>query len=443
MRKFNTTDYAKYLPAVNDYAKGVLQEMKTGRSFPVSITQEDLIFWEKGNNLFHYPCILHSAGLHKVGSWPNNAVYRSNKEDVLIFGDSGGYQIGTGTMKGITSFDDKMNSAEALERWDTIADKVRNWVTSLSESMTTHAITLDIPLWLIHDASTKSAFKDCTFEQLTKLTVENLHYLEANRTGKTKWHNVVHGITTEEFEHWWEAIKQFKFDGWALAGGAGADGGLYQMLYTILRMREDDAFEEGRTSLHVLGVSTLKWAVFFTAIQNALREQYGSFNVTYDSSSPFVMAAEHNKAYISPELGDSLSSWRISAAKVEQGFSHRGSTENFPYNNSPIGKLLTLGDLNVQGSETAKVHFDSMSRYLIANHNVWVMLDAIERANKAAFDDSSQKRVPENFSKCIRLIDQAFKADDWRAYLIANKKFFDEVTPCAYATEVQEVQGAE
>lgn len=70
-------------------------------------------------------------------------------------------------------------------------------------------------------------------------------------------------------------------------------------------------------------------------------------------------------------------------------------------------------------------------------------MDAIERANKAAFDDSSQKRVPEKFSKCIRLIDQAFKADDWRAFLNANKTFFDEVTPCAYATEVQEVQDAE
>lgn len=442
MRKFNTTSFAKYLPAVNDYAKGVLLEMKPSRPFPAGISQEDLIFWEKENRLFHYPCILHSAGLHQVGKWPNNAVYSSNKDEVLIFGDSGGYQIGTGAMKGITAFDDKMNSAEALERWDTVADKVRNWVVAISESHTTHAMTLDIPAWLIHDATTKSAFKHCTFEQLAKVNLENLHYIEANRLGKTKWANVVHGITIEEIEYWWETVKPFKFGGWALAGGTGADGGIYQMLYTILRMREDAAFEEGRTNLHVLGVSTLKWAVFFTAIQNALRDQYGDFNVTFDSSSPFVMACERNKAYISPELTDSLSSWRISAAKVEQGYAHRGSTENFPYNTSPIGKLLTLGDLNVQGNETAKVHFDSMSRYLIANHNVWVMLDAIERANKAAFDDSSQKRVPEKISKCIGLIEEAFKVDDWRGFLASNKEFFDSIAANAYLSK-EEVQDAE
>jgi hypothetical protein len=153
------------------------------------------------------------------------------------------------------------------------------------------------------------------------------------------------------------------------------------------------------------------------------------------------MAAERNKAYISPELSNSLSSWRISSAKVDQGYAHRGSAENFPYNNSPIGKLLTLGDLNVQGSDTAKVHFDSMSRYLIANHNVWVMLDAIERANKAAFDDSSQKRVPEKISKCIRLIQEAFKVEDWRSFLASNKEFFDSIAPNAYLSK-EEVEDA-
>ncbi len=123
-------------------------------------------------------------------------------------------------------------------------------------------------------------------------------------------------------------------------------------------------------------------------------------------------------------------------------YAHRGSTENFPYNTSPIGKLLTMGDLNVQGNETAKVHFDSMSRYLIANHNVWVMLDAFERANKAAFDDSSQKRVPEKISKCIRLIEEAFKVDDWRGFLASNKEFFDSIAANAYLSK-EEVQDAE
>jgi len=442
MKKFNTKNKAIYLPAINDFASGILKEVNDTRQFPSELTVDDLNFWDKNSKLFHYPHILNSAGMYKVGDWPNNAVTRVNKDEVMIFGDSGGFQLGTGKLKGFPEFAEKMPAAQVLERWDHVAHRVRKWVVAFCESFTTHAMTLDHPLWVLHDLDAKSAFSSCTVEQLTALTVENLHYIETHQQGSTKWLNVVQGLSTTEIDYWWDAVKPFKFSGWALAGGAGANGGILQTLYTILRMREEGAFEDGRTLLHVLGVSTLKWSVFLTAIQNALREQYDDFTVTYDSSSPFQAAMKYQKAYNSPELSTNVGSWVLSANLVPQGFEYRNSTKQFPFESSPLGDAMVLGDLNVKGGDHAKNHFDALSLYMIANHNVYVMLDAIDEANEAAFATDKHKRTPEKYLKCIDLIQEAFKVDDWRSFLTKNKAFFDSVAPSTYVEKEEEVADA-
>ena len=438
MYKFNTKDYAIYLPAINDFASGITKEMSNIRPFPEEITINDLNFWDKSNKLFHYPFILNSAGRYAVGDWPNNAVTRADKGEVMIIGDSGGYQLGTGKLKGLPGFNEKMSAQEVLERWDAVADRVRKWVVAFSESFTTHAMTLDHPLWLLTDPDSESAFANCTMEQLTALTVENLHYIDAHRQGFTKWINVVQGLTTAEIDYWWDAVKPFKFSGWALAGGAGARGGLYQTLYTILRMRDEGAFEDGCNHLHVLGVSKLNWAIFLTAIQNTLRTQYPEMTVTFDSSSPFQTAMIYNKAYITPNLGKNPSSWSLSSNLVPQGHSYRESTDKFPQSTSPLGKKMVLGDLNVQGGVHAKKHFDSLSLYMIAHHNVWVMLDAIQQANQNAFGEDKETRTPLPYLKCIEVIQKALKAKEWRQYLEANKDLLDSVTPNAYAPKTKE-----
>lgn len=442
MFDFKDKKFAIPTTAVNSYGTGILDDVSETRQYPDGVDPSDLNFWSGDSKLFNHPFILNSAGMYRVGEWPNNAVTRANKKEVMIIGDSGGYQLGTGKLKGMPEFGEELNAAQALERWDHAADRVRKWVVSFGESFTTHMMTLDHPLWLAVDPNSKSAFAKCSVAQLTDLTVENLHYIEANRQGYTKWLNVVQGISNDEFEYWWAAVKDFKFEGWALAGGAGANGGIAQMLYAILRMREDGAFDEGREHMHVLGVSTLKWAVFLTAIQNALRGQYADFTVTYDSSSPFQSAMKYQKAYIAPELGTQLGSWKLASTLVPQGFEYRESTKQFVCDASPIGKSMVLGDLNVKGGKHAKNHFDAQSLYLIANHNVWIQLDSLYKANEAAFGDDKQKRTPEKYIKCIDLIQESFKAKDWRSFLIEHKTFFDEVAPSTYDAEEQETQDA-
>ncbi len=117
---------------------------------------------------------------------------------------------------------------------------------------------------------------------------------------------------------------------------------------------------------------------------------------------------------------------------MPQGFEYHKSTKKFVCDSSPIGKLMTLGDLNVKGSKHAKNFFDAQSLYLIANHNVFVQLEAIHSANEAAFGDDKHKRTPEKYLKCIDLIQEVFKVDDWRGFLSKNKIFFDSVASSIY-----------
>ena len=148
---------------------------------------------------------------------------------------------------------------------------------------------------------------------------------------------------------------------------------------------------------------------------------------------------KYQKAYIAPVLGTELNSWKLPAVMVPHGFEHRESTEKFVCDASPLGKLMTLGDLNVKGSKHAKNHFDAQSLYLVANHNVWTQLDALFKANEAAFGDQKHKQTPEKYLKCIDLIQQSFKADDWRLFLAEHQEFLDDVAPCIY-TSKEEVE---
>ena len=435
MCDINIKDRAIYLPAVNDsFAKGVLDAVKSGRSFPEDLSPSDLIFWNDGNKLFHYPYILHSAGLHTVGSWVDNAVTRADKSKVMIMADSGGFQVGTGKLKGVKDLYPNMPAAEAMSVWDS-AHRVRQWVLSWQEAFATHAMTLDMPLWATQSKTGESPFAQCSIEQLTAMTVDNLQYIDVNRQGNTKWINVVQGIHIPEIEHWWNAVKHFKFEGWSLAGGAGARGGLYQTLYTILMMRDDGAFEGGADNLHALGVSSLKWAVFLTAIQQGLRQKYPEAQITYDSSSPFQTAMVHEKAYRTPDLSVELNSWKIPTKLCEQGYRYRGNSMLFPHKFSPLSEVMTLGNLNVKGSETAKKHFDSLSLYMLTHHNIYVQLDAIQQANEAAFGSDRHEMTPKPYLDVIDLIGEVFEVRDWREFLLEHKALLDSAAPNTYAVE--------
>lgn len=435
MSNFNNPNFALYLPAVNEvFAKGVLKEIPSDRSFPVSLTLKDLIFWND-NKLFHYPNLLHSIGAHTVGSWPNNAVTRTDTQNVKVFADSGGFQIGKGNLKGFKEISNLSDPHEVVQAW-TSAHRIRNWVVSWSEAFSGYAMTLDIPLWVTSPAGENSPFANCSQEQIIAMTVENLKYINFYCQGHTKWINVIHGLDIKAIEDWWNAVKGYKFKGWALAGGAGTRGGLYQLLYTTLMMRDEEAFAHDCEVLHLLGVSGLKWSVVLTAMQQQLSTKNPNLRVTFDSSSPFQHAAKYDSACVPPLLGVEESSWTIAADKSIQDFRYVNGGHPFKYKDSPIGKRMSMGHLNVRGTHNSDRHFDEISRHLLVNHNVWVYLDAIQSANEAVISDAKNELAPASLLEILDIVKDAFHEQDWRAFLLRHKKTLDKFAKSQYAAGI-------
>ena len=425
------TDYAIYLPAVNDsFAAETIKQLPNQRALPAGLEIEDLIFWNRNNRLWHYSHILHSVGLHKVGSQPDNSVTRAGKTDCFVLGDSGGYQIGTGKLKGYQSLHAGMSSDEAKTTWAG-AYSVRRWILDWLELHTDYAMTIDMPLWATLPKGAASPFHQCSAQLLTAMTVDNLKFIDLHRQGRTRWLNVIQGLDEQTTVAWWNAVKWFDCSGYALAGAAGVKGGIANVLRTVLMMRHDGAFESGHDWIHVLGVSTPKWAILLTAIQRALRQSVNpKLQISYDSATPFQAAGIREEVALSPRYSSRPADWAIRFETVPQSSTLAGSTAPFPYS-SPLGDIVTLGDLNVRGGAWTERSFDTVSNILLCNHNCWVLLEAFRQANELAFV-SDRSAVPATWRSCLDFIANVFEQENWQAELEKEKALLDAVAASEY-----------
>lgn len=150
-----SSQYAVYLPAVNSsYAKEVLKPLPANRSFPQGLDLQDLIFWDRNNRLWHHNEILHSVGLHKYGSVIDNAVTWMGQTDCFLVGDSGGFQIGKGELKGYKPLHKRLTSVQAVDVWRD-AYELKRWIVSWLETHCDYAMTLDMPLWATMEGNAK------------------------------------------------------------------------------------------------------------------------------------------------------------------------------------------------------------------------------------------------------------------------------------------------
>ena len=416
-------DYAVYLPAVNsNYASEVLKPIKPNRSFPKGYCLKDLIFWDKRNKLWHHNHVLHSVGLHKYGNAIDNAITQMGKTDYVLVGDSGGFQIGKGKLNGYKPLYSGMACDKAVEVWKD-AFELKRWIVDFLETHCDYAMTLDMPLWVLDKGNETSPFHKCTKDELTALTVSNLKFIDTHRKGITKWLNVIQGCDEQGIKAWWDAVKWFDCSGYALGGGSGKGGSIKGLLTTLLMMHEE-GYLQGKEWIHVLGVSTPMWAIFFTAIQKALRKTLKSdIRISFDSSSPFRDGGEWEKVCTLPTFDAKLSTWTIGAEKCKQSKTLVGSDEPFPYP-SAFGELLTWGDFNVRGGAWDARNFDTVSNLLLVNHNVWTYLTAFEMANQIAFDEGDGV-LPYQWASVLDLISGIFESKDWRCKIKSSDKLFN------------------
>ena len=78
-------------------------------------------------------------------------------------------------------------------------------------------MTLDVPTWAADDLNSPR----------TGLTVSKMHWTEQyttnkffqkNRLGQTKFLNVLQGDDWETAQTWYDAVKEYEFEGWAMGG---------------------------------------------------------------------------------------------------------------------------------------------------------------------------------------------------------------------------------
>lgn len=424
-------NFAVYLPSIQkQYAKLAFSRGDKERVMPNGLTMKDLDFLNPNNKLWHYKYALYSAGQFKIGEKQADIVTNRNKDNTIILGDSGGFQIGKGTLPGFNALKHLRKADDVCNAWtDSVALKqgIVNWLETHSD----YAMTIDMPLWAKEDGNKSSPFHKCSTEQLINLTVENLRFIEHHKRGNTKWLNVIQGTTTEDMKFWWDAVKDFRFGGWALAGDTGWRGGAGAALKQVLMMRDEDAFEKGMDWLHILGVSQPKWAVLLSAIQRGLRDYCNpNMRVSYDSASPSILSGRFQQVALYPSFTKNVDSWSIRPARCpnDKVYVTGNPIYAFPFS-SPLGEQLKMHHLNVKHKKYSNVFFDDVSYQLLINHNTWIYVRAMLEANELAFLDrqDAENFVPKKLLECITIFEDLLTTKNWKKDFKKYQSVFDSI----------------
>jgi hypothetical protein len=426
--------FAVYLPAMQyPYASAVDNNKALGdRPFPDGIKLTDLDFLNPKSKLWHYGYALYSAGQFTDARPRACCVSNRDKSRTTILGDSGGFQIGKGTLKGTEHFKKAKTPEEVCDLWRASVD-VRQRIVRWLDAQSDYAMTIDMPLWARDPANSKTPFHKCTIEQLIELSVENLDFIKRNTNGETKWLNVLQGTNPRDSKQWWDAVKSYRMGGWALAGSVGWRGGLDSVLHYVMLMRDDNAFEKGQDWIHVLGVSQPTWAVLLTALQRGIRKHCKNpkLRVSYDSASPFQAGGQRQQVVRYPKFTKDIASWVMTAheAPVNPLYAGKsGAAFHFPYS-SPLGDLLTLNQLNVRGGEFNSKSLDTIGTHILTNHNCWVYVRAFLEANELTFMHASEadKAVPQKLMDTCAFIEDLLGEDAWQAKLKKQHKLLNNV----------------
>jgi hypothetical protein len=151
--------------------------------------------------------VLYSAGQFNSATIATPDIVSTRSKDTVIIGDSGGFQVGTGKLPAIRGWADFKNKPEAVYRkWMRergIRDTILRWLDRYCD----YAMTLDMPLWVLHDRKSKtSPFVNLTAQQLIELSVENLRYFAEKRGAATgaraKYLNVLQDAGNGSGEAW-------------------------------------------------------------------------------------------------------------------------------------------------------------------------------------------------------------------------------------------------
>jgi hypothetical protein len=332
--------------------------------------------------------------------WSEDMV-RNRDPKTLMLGDSGGFQIAKGLWEG----DWKANSGCPK------AQKKREAILKWLDEIADYGMILDIPTWVIHDKKASAACQITTLQEAVDATKYNNDYFMKHRkgvkNGGAKFLNVLQGANHADADRWYEIMKHYcdpnvypdtHFDGWSMGGQNMCD--VHLVLKRLVALRHDNLLQEGvHDWMHFLGTSKLEWAVLLTDIQRAVRKYVNpAFTISFDCASPFLATA-NGQVYHHIDLPHN-EKWCYRMSSIVDNKKYAQDTRPYGptvvqegyvdhFDESPISKQLRMkdiciyapGDLNKIGKE-GKTSWDSFSYALLMGHNVWMHIEAVQRANR-------------------------------------------------------------
>ena len=311
----------------------------------------------------------------------------------------------------------KIDHAKNYQNLLDAAQKKREAVVKWLDGVSDYGMTLDIPTWVIHDKNASDKCGITTLEEAVAATKYNNDYYmrhrKGARNGGMKVLNVLQGANHADADRWYDTMKHYcdpnlypdtHFDGWSMGGQNMCD--VHLVLRRLVALRHDGLLQEGvHDWMHFLGTSKLEWAVLLTDIQRAVRKYVNpSFTISFDCASPFLATA-NGQVYHHIDLPHN-DKWCYRMSPIADDKKY--STDTRPYgqavvadrlvdhfDESPISLQLQMKDvcyyqpgmLNKIGKE-GKTSWDSFSYALLMGHNVWMHLEAVQRANRE-YDNGS------------------------------------------------------
>lgn len=415
---YDKRDYAIYLPSLQSpYASFATKreiEVRSG-DLPSDFRIKDLDFFNPNSRLWSCGYALYSAGQFTDSQLGSDIVAYRDRSKSVVIGDSGGYQLGTGKISNV-------NEKAALVRYaDSPAQQVANWQATGFRERTLefldlycdYSMTLDMPLWAQNKHG--SQLRNLEVEQLIQLSVENLRFFADNRGrnhGKgTKFLSVLQDNGKGSGDLWYDAVKDFEFEGWALAGDFGR---LPQTMKLLRRLLDENKLDKTEW-VHVLQNSPPIMTALYTAIQRSLSKAVGhKITLSCDSSSPHQAAGKNRALYRRPTYTSKLGSWRMSLDAIPQNIQVARGRAKVPMPaDSPLAKFFTINDLVYHDAPYQHSFVDPFSEHLIVNHNIYTFHATAQESCDLIFDEKKRDLsvVPQAIQDFLGFAESYFTTD--------------------------------
>lgn len=368
-----TYSNALYLPAIQ--SNYVTYDVSKSR---LSWYDESVHNFLKGTMGLCYPAALYSAGhavLDPVKSKKRELMIHNRDKDRIMLADSGGFQWVNDTWKTNWKSEDAIN-------------KVRRDVLTWQETAFDYAMTLDLPT-LALEKNKSLPFN--TFDDCLNFTKQNLDFIQQNRKQNVKFLNVLQGRNQTEANTWYKAVKDYDFEGYAIAGASTSDVAL--LVGRLSQLQKDGELND-KNWVHVLGVGTMSMACILSECQRQLRETTNpNLTISFDTSTASLLAGRYQTLYGFQDLSARDNTEKLTIPNFGAPSAERYKTDTrtlFEYMSQHDDQVPTIVSSRVRLCDLCigeKGQWDTLSYMLTTNHNHEVMFRMHKRANKAYLED--------------------------------------------------------